>query len=223
MFFSSYILFLFIFHSKLSVHVAPPGFSSLTLQLPLAPFPRHHPTACSGPLTTPPPSACFTIPAVGKHAGAWLADKLSCWISGKVRVLPTVESKTSFSQRKKVTIKPPSHMLSQHPNWKEGNEMVSSSLSPPIINQYLPLLLLLILFSFDWKLLNLQYVEKTRAKTCLKCANDTSTAISGHVFRSISVQLIVSMPYLMHHEASQYSCQIGKNGTPRTCLHGKVV
>lgn len=148
------------------------------------PIPSPPPQAYSAPLTTPPPSAFFTFPAADNHAGAWLADKPSCWANGKVCVFPTVERKTNFSQKEKVTIKPPSHMPLTHSantpfGRKEGIKMVSISPSPPTTTRQPPVSLFLILFCL--RNVSQMYLEKPSA-VCLKCVNVTPTAISGLFF-----------------------------------------
>lgn len=103
------------------------------------PIPSPPPQACSAPLTTPPPSAFFTIPAADNRAGAWLADKPSCWVNGKVRVLQTVDRKTNFNQKGNVTIKAASHMPStcsaNTPFGRKQIKCFSRSTSPPTTNQ----------------------------------------------------------------------------------------
>lgn len=69
--------------SKPSVHA--PSFSFLlSSAASFCPFPSPPPPHTTEPPSTPVLSAvCFTFPAVGNHAGAWLADKPSCWLMGR--------------------------------------------------------------------------------------------------------------------------------------------
>lgn len=127
MFFSSYIVFLPIFHSKLSVHVAPPGFSSLILQLPLAPFPRHHPRPVqphSRPLR-PVPSLLFQLPII-MQVPDWPTSP-AAGLMGRSMFFQ-LQSKGKGDNQ--TTLPHAFNRFSQHPVWKEGN-----SPSPPTTDQ----------------------------------------------------------------------------------------
>lgn len=190
MFFSTYIIFLPIFHCRRSVHVVPPSFLSLILLLPLAPFPHQHPGPIpphSWPLR-PVPALVFQLLIIMPD---WLTSP-GAGLIGRFCMLPTVERNTNFSQKEKVTIKPPSHVpvtcsantsLGRKERRKKSNWFYSPLLhTPPLGNhQYC-------CYWYYSALTDIShiYLEKP------KLANITLTAISGLVFHPIFVQFIVS-------------------------------
>lgn len=69
------------------------------------------PSLCSTTTTTTPPDplrpVLFTFPAVGNHAGAWLADKPSCWLMGRPLRVQLWEGRWTLVKRKRWQSHPP--------------------------------------------------------------------------------------------------------------------
>lgn len=100
-----------LFHCELSVHAA-----SLLLFLPsstafgLIPSPPPQASAAAPPPPPPPDPlrpVLFTFPAVGNHAGAWLADKPSCWLMGRPLRVQLWEGRWTLVKRKRWQSHPP--------------------------------------------------------------------------------------------------------------------
>lgn len=64
------------------------------------------PSLCS-PSPDPLRPVRFTFPAVGNHAGAWLADKPSCWLMGRPMHTQLWEGRWTLVKRKRWQSHPP--------------------------------------------------------------------------------------------------------------------
>lgn len=71
------------------------------------------------PSAAPPPAdplrpVLLTFPAVGNHAGAWLADKPSCWLMGRPACVQLWEGRWTPVKRKRWQSPPHTHTPNKH-------------------------------------------------------------------------------------------------------------